>query len=152
MLRSFAFVKTHRKRPFTSLPSKSFAKVGLCDYQTVLRILISATPELWLDGIRPDVYTVFEGEPVAIEIWVGHKADDGKIAIYNERQLAAVEIDLSDYRDDDNLTADRIKRLVLYLAQRAWLSPPAEVRHRLEAEAAEQNGSDCSKSKTAASQ
>jgi hypothetical protein len=118
-----------------------YAKQLICE-KRFLRLpdelgrMLRATPECSIANIRPDVYAEYQIEPVAIEIFVAHKADDAKVQSYNELRLAAVEIDLSDYREIDQGAKDW-DMLILVEAHREWLSPPAEIRRQREEAAAE---------------
>jgi hypothetical protein len=93
----------------------------------------SAKAEPWLDGIRPDVVAEFD-EPVAIEIFVAHRVPTEKIQTLIVRRFAALEIDLSGYRNADK-SEDEWRDLVLRTAPRFWLFAPAIVREKIEREA-----------------
>lgn len=120
-----------------------FAKHIICEAHLlrlpddlVLGVMRDAQQETWLDGIRPDVLAQFD-EPVAIEIYVAHRVPHEKISTFVRRQLAALEIDLSTYRNSDK-TESEWRDLVLRTAPRFWLFPPAIVRAENERQAKEQ--------------
>ena len=95
-----------------------------------------AQSEQWLDGIRPDVLAQFD-EPVAIEIRVAHPVPPEKLQKFVIRKLAALEIDLSPYRNADK-NEDEWRDVILRTAHRFWLFPPAVVRAEIERRAREQ--------------
>lgn len=94
--------------------------------------MISAAIEPRLDGLIPDVLCLYEsGESLAVEFWVAHQVPQDKVAAYNARQLAAVEIDLRSYRLAI-LAKDDWERGVTEKAPRYWLSPPKAIRSQRE--------------------
>lgn len=93
-----------------------------------LGTLKRARAEVWLDGVQPDVLADFT-EPVAVEIFVAHRAPVDKIKVYVQRKLAAIEIDLHDYRFVDEAEWDD---LILHKAERRWLCYPAVLRKTFE--------------------
>jgi hypothetical protein len=100
-----------------------------------LGVMQKAELEQWMDGIRPDVLVEFD-EPVAIEIFVAHRVPAEKIKTFALRKLAALEIDLSFYRNVD-ITETEWREIILRTAPRYWLFQPAIVRERIEREARE---------------
>ena len=82
--------------------------------------MLSARAEMVLDGLRPDVFACYGSENVAIEIHVTHAVPPEKIALLHERDLPAIEIDLSHYRDMEQ-DEDMIAGAVLHRAPRRWL-------------------------------
>lgn len=124
-----------------------FAKHVICDAQLlrlpdnlILGDMRDAQQELWLDGIRPDVLAQFD-ELVAIEIYVAHRVPHDKISEFVRRQMAALEIDLSGYRNSDKTEAEW-RDLVLRTAPRFWLFPPTVIRAEIERQAKEQADRD----------
>ncbi len=101
-----------------------------------LGMMRDASMELWLDGIRPDVFAEFNDEPVAIEIRVAHSVPVEKIQKLNARNLATFEIDLSTYRNLDT-SEDCWRQIILRSAHRFWLVLPAIVRKEIERKAYE---------------
>jgi len=116
-----------------------FAKQLICDRLSLelpdaMGEMVGASAEVWLTGIRPDVWARYaSGEELAVEIWVSHRAEDEKVFAYNEREVAAVEIDLRSLRLAEK-GAEEWAEAILHSAPRVWLSPPRGVRARLEAE------------------
>jgi hypothetical protein len=113
-----------------------FAKQIICDslqlaLPTDLGAMRSARQEVWLDRVKPDVLANYDSEQVAIEIWVAHKVPLDKIKTYATRKIAAVEIDLRNYRFVEQ-DEDAWRDLVLATAAREWLVPPARVREENE--------------------
>jgi hypothetical protein len=96
----------------------------------------SARSEVWMDGIIPDVLADYEQESIAIEIWVAHRVERRKIEIFNNRKLAALEIDLRKYRWADRTEEEWIAA-ILHSAPRMWLLPPLQVRLQYEQRAFE---------------
>jgi hypothetical protein len=118
-----------------------FAKQLICE-RLFLRlpdpvgIMINATPEQRIGNIVPDVLADFDsGVSVAVEIWVAHQVPESKVREYNDRRLAAVEIDLRPYRFTGK-TEIEWESAVLEQAQRLWLSPPEYLRKKREEERA----------------
>lgn len=127
-----------------------FAKQIICDelyvslpplwdvwgsFSTVVNLgpMRAAKPEVWLDGIQPDVLAEYDVEQLAIEVFVTHRVPDAKRQQLIDRDLATLEIDLSDYRDRD-LTESQLRHLVVRNAPRRWLHAPARARSAMEAE------------------
>lgn len=111
-----------------------FAKQLICETRQLalphdLGPMRNAYQELWLEGIRPDVYANYDSEDVAIEIWVAHQVPAEKVKTYAERQITAVEIDLRNYRHTD-ADDDAWREIILVSAAREWLVPPAEIREQ----------------------
>jgi hypothetical protein len=106
--------------------------VGFRDtpFRIDLGSIIDARAEVPLAGgdMRADVVLTFSsGEEVAVEIYVAHRVDAHKLRLFATRAIAAIEIDLRDYRhadkDDDDWCAAILDRALRY-----WLVPPASVR------------------------
>lgn len=49
-----------------------------------------------LGDIKPDLYSEFNGKPIAVEIYVSHPVDDAKFAKIQNHKLTTFEIDLSE--------------------------------------------------------
>ena len=103
-------------------------------YDVELGELTDARPEVTLAGgaIRADLTAQFGNETVAIEIYVAHAVDDAKIALFQEHEIAAFEIDLRDFRFADKSKAEWLEA-VQSRALRVWLNPPRKIREAEEA-------------------
>jgi hypothetical protein len=91
--------------------------------------------EAWLNGLRPDIIVSTDNRELLVEIQVTHACDETKVAKLRERDLAAIEIDLSGVNRLDQPAAHA--RQVLETAPRKWLhnAKEAAVEARLSAEA-----------------
>lgn len=78
--------------------------------------------EPWRKGVRPDAMATWEDMRFGIEIFVTNKCDRRKTDGYKKQKLAALEIDLSEFRDDLDPVAFR--DAVLFGARRTWLFHP----------------------------
>lgn len=83
--------------------------------------------EVWQQGFRPDIVAtrVDDGTDLAIEVFVSHACDAEKIARIRQREMPAIEIDLSGYRrglPDEPLFAES----VISQADRIWLFHPRQ--------------------------
>lgn len=84
-----------------------------------------AWEELWQDGMRPDVVFEVGGRMLYLEIKVAHAVDLVKQGLIRARNVAALEIDLSDLTPDDLCDMETFERLVCELASRhEWLYFP----------------------------
>lgn len=115
-----------------------FAKQIICERLTLAlpcplsehenTVLVRAEAEYHFENLIPDVMAwSLDQTEVAIEVWVAHQVGDEKIRDYNRSQIAAVEIDLRDYRFADKTLAEW-EDAVLHLAPRKWLSDPQWLR------------------------
>ncbi|MCO6414624.1 MbcA/ParS/Xre antitoxin family protein [Siccirubricoccus sp. KC 17139] len=75
--------------------------------------------EVWMGAIRPDIIATAGGKRLLVEVAVTHPCDENKIALLRSRDLAAVEIDLSDVPRDGSL--EMLENAILHSAPRAWL-------------------------------
>jgi hypothetical protein len=87
-----------------------------------------------LGDIIPDVFIEHARGNVAVEIFVTSKKSDDHVKAYNERRLAAMEIDCSGYEPDDEANWDWF---ICNEAVREWLSPPEHIRREREEAAVE---------------
>lgn len=117
------------------VPEHVHLPVGYLDDMVMAKIEFSISKDL-----RPDVYATFGTKDgpvdVAIEIFVAHACTDEKIVLYNDRKIAACEIDLRAYRFAERGSEASWREAILSTAPRRWLSPPAIVRDALERERA----------------
>jgi hypothetical protein len=90
--------------------------------------MLSAQAEVTMGDIRPDVLATFEVEPLAVEIFVAHRVERAKIEKYYTRKLAAVEINLSQYRNVLERSDEEWEQIILYDAPREWIIPPKTIR------------------------
>lgn len=90
--------------------------------------MLDAQAEVQLDERRPDVWAKYASGHVAVEICVEHEVEPNKIAFYVERNVAAVEVYLHSYRDDDDAAWPDI---IAAFAPRRWLNPPRDVWHAM---------------------
>ena len=109
-----------------------FAKQIICETLNLtlphtLGPMRSAVAEHVADGMRFDVLATYDSEPVAIEVFVSHRVPMEKIEKLHHRQMTAVEIDLSYYRDVD-IDEDAWREAVLHRAPRRWLVDPLHER------------------------
>jgi hypothetical protein len=97
--------------------------------------------EVWRDGIRPDIIGKRLDRLIAIEIMVTHVCDERKIASFQNRSLAAIEIDLSRLPRDADIA--EITPAVLREAPREWLfnAKGAAVLHHMKRAARRQQSS-----------
>jgi hypothetical protein len=100
--------------------------------------LIDAEQEVRLDEdvIADVVCTTIRDEPIAIEIFVTHRREEKREAYSNRLQHAAIEIDLSPYRDEQD--EEILREAVLRSAPRQWLCPVREIREARERRAVEE--------------
>ena len=54
------------------------------------------TPEVWEDGIRPDVVGYRGDRKLGVEMYFRHQVDDSKRGKFAQLMLPAIEVDLSD--------------------------------------------------------
>lgn len=73
--------------------------------------------EVWMDGMRPDIIGYRQGRPLAIEVLVTHACGPEKIALFESRGVACVEIDVSGLRHG---TRD-LPEAILRSSPRLWL-------------------------------
>jgi hypothetical protein len=78
-----------------------------------------AALEPGLDGLRPDILVTVAGRPLLVEVAVTHFCGPEKLALIQERRLAAVEIDLSRVARD--APWEVIEQSILRPAPRRWL-------------------------------
>ena len=84
--------------------------------------------EKWLDDIVPDVigYVAINGKevPIAIEILVTHKVDQEKLQKIKAKRLRTIEIDLSEYKEND-LPRDKLADIILDNSpEKKWIYNP----------------------------
>jgi hypothetical protein len=110
-----------------------YAKQTICQHLRLglpdgdLGPMRAAKAETSVGDLRPDVFADFEIESVAVEIFVQHRVEPDKVRKYLDRKLAAIEIDLHQYRFVDR-TDEEWDEIILYAAHRYWLVPPRAVR------------------------
>jgi hypothetical protein len=81
--------------------------------------------EVWQQGYRPDaIATMPDGAPLVIEVRVTHACEPAKLERLRDRNVAAIEIDLSGYRGEH--TEALLTDLVLREAHRIWLHHPRQ--------------------------
>nr|WP_157033879.1 competence protein CoiA family protein [Belnapia moabensis] len=78
-----------------------------------------AALEPGLDGLRPDILITVTGRPLLVEVAVTHFCGPEKLALIQERRLAAVEIDLSRVARD--ASPEMLEHAILRSAPRRWL-------------------------------
>jgi hypothetical protein len=78
--------------------------------------------EPWKRGLRPDAVASWQDLEIGIEIFVTNECDEDKIARYKQRNLAALEIDLSQFKDV--LDPTHFEYAVIEGARRKWLYHP----------------------------
>jgi hypothetical protein len=88
--------------------------------------VVAAQEEVTVGTLRPDVLLDYEGETLAVEIWVAHEVPPEKIDAYAELEQAALQIDLRSYRLADR--DDEWPLAILQEAPRHWLYPPRVIR------------------------
>ena len=115
-----------------------FAKQIICDTLNLqlpldLGDMRSAVAEVIRDDLRFDVLATYDEEDVAVEIFVAHRVPLEKVQKLVARQITAVEIDLSAFRDADLSEADW-RVAVLVKAPRRWLCEPGFIRRAREIE------------------
>jgi hypothetical protein len=102
-----------------------------CGYRVMERadevLLRDVRIEAWQQGFRPDIVAtrVDDGTDLAIEVYVSHACDAEKIARIREREMPAIEIDLSGYRGGLP-DGDLFFESVLRQAHRIWLFHPRQ--------------------------
>lgn len=75
--------------------------------------------EVTMPGMRPDLLATASGRQLCVEIAVTHFCGPEKLELFKARQLAAIEIDLSDI--DTSAAADVWRDAILRSAPRSWL-------------------------------
>jgi len=80
--------------------------------------------EPWRRGIRPDAVARWEETEIGIEVYVRNLCDPMKVKRYRDRGLAAIEIDLSGFKE--KLEPKAFRHAVVYGARRRWLFHPYE--------------------------
>lgn len=87
------------------------------------------SPEVWEDGIRPDVVGYRAERKLGVEMYFRHQVDDGKRRMLAQLKLPAIEVDLSDL--DVATGIDAVAQRVLHeTAHKDWLFYPNEDRER----------------------
>jgi hypothetical protein len=86
-------------------------------------------PEVWTDGIRPDVVGYRGERKLLVEMYFRHQVDDDKRRKLGQLELPAIEVDLSDL--DVSTGFDAIRERVLHeTAHKSWLFFPGEEDER----------------------
>ena len=62
--------------------------------------------------VIPDILAYYKGHRFAIEMKVTHKVDKEKIEKYRKLGIAAIEIDLSEFKDNSSLDNDNLARCI----------------------------------------
>lgn len=78
--------------------------------------------EPWRRGFRPDATAKWDGMEFGIEAFVTNRCDSSKVKKYRDRNLAAIEIDLS--RFAERLDPSIFRSAVIQNAPRRWLFHP----------------------------
>jgi len=86
-------------------------------------------PEVWIDGIRPDVVGHRGERKLLVEMYFRHQVDDDKRCKLSQLNLPAIEVDLSDLDISTGFEAIR-GRVLNETAHKSWLFFPGEEDER----------------------
>lgn len=86
--------------------------------------------EIWLDGFRPDLFAHLRGgQRVLIEIAVTSFIDETKLALIKERNLWALEVDLSDLHDGEiAVPSEELRQLIVHRTEHKYWVYPESLR------------------------
>jgi len=120
-----------------------FAKQIICDELKLtlpdkhsLGQMREAAQEAAVSELRADVLAHYDGESVAVEVYVAHKVPTEKAGRLAELEQTTVEIDLSNHLYVA-MEREKLRWVVLHDASRRWVVPPQAVREARARRAAE---------------
>lgn len=80
--------------------------------------------EPWKKGMRPDAVATWEDTEIGIEVFVTNRCDPVRVKRYRDRNMAALEINLSGFAE--SLDPKTFRNAVIHGASRRWLFHPYE--------------------------